>query len=109
MKTDLLQIATDFSPTPGPRSPLEGDCSGEEFLEKVLEPRFKRAVENGAKLVINLDGAEGYATSFLEASFGGLARKYDIALVLSTIEIVSEDEPLLKEEIVSYIKEARNQ
>ena len=103
----FIKIVKDFSSTPGPRSHVEGDCSGEEFLAKVLEPLFQKALKDCCKLIIDLDGAEGYATSFLEASFGGLARKYPIDDVLRTIEIVSEDEPLLKEEIISYIKDAR--
>ena len=62
-----------FSDTPGPRSREEGDFSGEQFLEEVLLPQFEEAVRTNQKLVVDLDGAEGYATSFLEAAFGGLA------------------------------------
>ena len=71
-----LRIATDFSEIPGGRGRDEGDHSGEEFREEHLEPRFAEALERGAILYVDLDGVEGYATSFLEEAFGGLTRKY---------------------------------
>jgi hypothetical protein len=55
-----------------------------------------------------LDDTAGYATSFLEAAFGGLAREYPIDEVLATLEFTSADEPYLPEEIREYIKEARD-
>jgi len=75
----------------------------------MLEPRFLLAQEAGMKLVVDLDGTEGYATSFLEEAFGGLARKYSIASVLATLDLVSLEETDLLEEILSYIREANNQ
>ena len=104
----FLTIATEFSKTPGPRDPEEGDFSGKVFLETLLLPKFQRAVEAGEKLIVNLDGVEGYATSFLEASFGGLARLHPQNLVLKTIEFISHDEPFLIDEICGYIKNARD-
>ena len=101
-------MASEFSKTPGPRTPDEGDYSGEEFLTKLLKPRFEQALAANSNLLIILDGTEGYATSFLEASFGGLARSHDPDVVLQKIKLVSNDEPYLVEEIQTYIKEARN-
>ena len=104
----IISIAKDFSKTPGPRNPDEGDFSGEIFLASILKPQFEKAFQNKLRLIIDLDGTEGYATSFLEASFGGLARIYPEKDVLDTIEFITRDEPFLKEEIEGYIKEARN-
>jgi hypothetical protein len=104
----LISIASDFSDTPGPRFRHEGDFSGQAFLEDLLEPKYIEAAKSGAKLTVDLDGTEGYATSFLEAAFGGLARKHPPESVLQTIDFKCEDEPLLKNEITFYIKEARN-
>jgi hypothetical protein len=59
------------------------------------------------RLLVDLDGTEGYATSFLEASFGGLARRFEPAEVLSILQLKSEDEPYLIQEIQRYISEAR--
>jgi hypothetical protein len=107
MKKLILCIAKEFSKTPGPRTQDEGDFSGEVFLNTILKPRFEDAIRQNAKLIVDLDGTEGYATSFLEASFGGLARIHPENLVLNTIEFITKDEPFLKEEIEGYIREAR--
>ncbi len=101
-----LSIAKDFSETPGPRSREEGAFSGEEFLEDLLQPAFIEAQKSHESLVINLDGVVGYATSFLEAAFGGLARMHEPEDVLKTLELVCKDEPSLIEEIKHYIRDA---
>ena len=105
---DRLSVATDFSETPGPRSREEGEFSGDEFRESLLAPRFLAALEANEELVVDLDGTVGYATSFLEAAFGGLARKYEPSDVLRVIRLVCLDEPLLVEEVQKYIREARS-
>ena len=97
----VINIAEDFTDAPGARYYEDGPHSGQEFREKILEPAF---LENDEIIVI-LDGTEGYATSFLEESFGGLARKYGVKKVLSKIKFVSEEDPLLIDEILGYINE----
>ena len=69
----IIKIATDFSDTPGARFRTDGHFSGEEFREDKLMPLFEDGADNG-KILIDLDGAEGYPSSFLEEAFGGLAR-----------------------------------
>lgn len=101
-----IRIARDFTQTPGSRHKDEGAFSGEEFLNNILLTKFEQAESDGTSLQIDLDGTEGYATSFLEEAFGGLARKFGSKRVLKTLEFKSDDEPLLIEEIKSYIKEA---
>ncbi len=101
-----INIAAEFSRFPGARYKQDGLHSGEEFREKLLKPRFVIALEQKRKLLVNLDGAEGYATSFLEEAFGGLAREYSANQVLNHLELQSTDEPLLVEEIKTYIWEA---
>lgn len=100
-----ISIVDDFSRTPGFRFYSDGPFSGEEFRRKHLEPLFEDE-NNSEKIEVNLDGVAGYATSFLEEAFGGLARKFGIERVLKRIVIVSEDEPLLTEEIDSYIRKS---
>jgi len=106
MANTNLSVARDFSITPGPRAQEEGDFSGEQFLNQVLLPRFKEAVDAQMRLLVDLDGTEGYATSFLEAAFGGLARKMGAKKVLSVLTFKSEDEPFLVDEITKYINDA---
>jgi hypothetical protein len=105
-KTLHLNVATEFSRTPGPRFRSEGKFSGEEFREKVLKVRFEQAVKEGATLDIDLDGGYGYATSFLEEAFGGLAREHDPQLILKTLSFKSDEEPYLIEDIRGFIRKA---
>lgn len=101
-----INIAKEFSRTPGPRKRTEGESSGQQFLEEFLRPRFVAAREAGVKLSVNLNGAAGYPSSFLEEAFGGLAREFGSATVEQTLRIVCDDEPYLREQIEKYIREA---
>lgn len=103
----VISIARDFSETPGPRARDEGDFSGDQFREEVLRPAYVQAVKEGTTLTVDLDGTEGYATSFLEATFGGLAREFDPTEILRVIAFKSDDEPFLINEIKGYIADAR--
>ena len=103
----VVSIAKEFSSTPGPRARDEGDFSGDQFLEEVLRPAYAQAVKEGSTLIVDLDGTEGYATSFLEATFGGLAREFDAAEILRVVTFKSDDEPYLIDEIKGYIADAR--
>lgn len=66
-----IRIATDFSRYPAGRNIKDGPYSGELFRKKLLEPNLPIH----EKLVIELDGARGYGSSFLEEAFGGLVRR----------------------------------
>ena len=95
----IIKIADDYTTTP------RGGFSGKEFLDKILLPKFKQALSERKKLLIDLDGTAGYATSFLEAAFGGLAKEYKNAkIVLGTLEFKSDDDPFLKDDITEYIR-----
>ena len=102
-----LSIAKQFSETPGPRFREEGDFSGEQFRDELLEPEFLEACKSCQQLMIDLDGTAGYATSFLEEAFGGLARKHEASEILKAITLVCDDEPGLIEEIKNYIRDAK--
>mgnify|MGYP002336276351 CR=1 FL=1 len=104
----MIRVANEFSETPGPRSRDEGADSGQEFLETLLLPKYEEARRNKELLLIDLDGTEGYATSFLESAFGGLARIYKPDEILRTLKFKSIEEPYLIGEITNYIREARN-
>ncbi|MEQ1649178.1 MAG: STAS-like domain-containing protein [Hyphomicrobiaceae bacterium] len=74
MADQVINIASDFTRYPGPRHIEDGPKSGEEFRDTMLIPRITNAVQSGGKVVIVLDGARGYTSSFLEEAFGGLVR-----------------------------------
>jgi len=105
----IINICEDFTNTPGARYKSEGEFSGEEFRETLLEPKFLEAQKNKEKLIVNLDGGYGYPTSFLEEAFGGLARIYGSKEVQSVIELVSNDEPAIIDEIRGYITKAKKE
>jgi hypothetical protein len=102
-----LSVAEEFSKTPGPRTRAEGEHSAEEFLDTILERRFDEAVGSDAVLLVDLDGGYGFGTSFLEEAFGGLARKKGIQLVLDHLDFRSEEEPYLRDDVLTYIREAK--
>ena len=101
----IINIAQDYTKTPGGRFITEGNFSGEDFRKRILEPKFLEAQQKGEKLTVILDGGYGYATSFLEEAFGGLARDLHDKSILN-IELISEEEPSLVEKILSYIRDA---
>lgn len=96
-----IHIAHDFSKTPGGRNIDHGSYSGEEFRKNFLEEHFESNENYLIKII--LDETYGYATSFLEEAFGGLSRKYGKDRVKKRLLFVSKEEPLLIDEISSYI------
>lgn len=71
MKSTMISVAADFSPSPAGRYKGDGPFPGEVFRDKLLVP----AVNNNDVVTVDLDGTDGYGSSFLEEAFGGLVRK----------------------------------
>lgn len=103
MNNIKISIAKDFSKTPGGRFITEGDCSGEKFRNDILIPKFKQALKNNVKLEIDLDGCMGYPSSFLDESFGGLARRYPKEKVSQLLVFKSVDQPGLVQIILDMM------
>jgi hypothetical protein len=101
-----INVATQFTRTPGPRKKSEGEFSGEEFLENILLPKFLEAQKARCALHVNLDGAIGYPTSFLEEAFGGLARTCGIEEVKLGLVVTCSDAPYILERVQRYILNA---
>ncbi|MBC9798413.1 STAS-like domain-containing protein [Sinomicrobium weinanense] len=91
----------DFTEYPGLRHCSISDDSGEEYYHSILNQAFKNSYEKKQKLVINIDFTAGYAPSFLDEAFGNLIYDFGIETVQKFLEIVSEQEPDLKEMIIS--------
>ncbi len=98
-----IRIAQDFSRHPAGRFRTDGPFNGELFRQKYLVPALKA----GERLLIVLDGARGYGSSFLEEAFGGLVRKegFPRELVERSLDFQSKDRSLT-EEIREYIQDA---
>ncbi len=105
-KTISHSISREFTRTPGPRFRKEGDFSGEEFRETLLCNWFEEAKAAGAKLFIDFDGGYGYAPSFLEEAFGGLARLQGSDAVQAILELKSDADPYLVERVRKSISQA---
>lgn len=106
MKT--INIATDFSKTPGVRNEAEGSHPGKKFREELLYPLLKEAIDKGTQLKVILDGTSGLGTSFLEESFGGLIRvnKLSYLDLKKSLVLVANEDPDYIEEIEDYLSDA---
>jgi hypothetical protein len=68
MKT--ISLVNDFTATPGGRYRWQGDYSGEEFREAHLLP----ALTANETVLVDLDGAVGLPSSFIDEAFGPLSQ-----------------------------------
>lgn len=108
MESIEIKIAKDFSYTPGPRYIDEGKNSGEKFRKEILAAALKKAIAMNKKVIVDLDGTDGFGTSFLEESFGGLVRNDEIDYneIIKRLEIISNEEEYLKDDVHEYLKDA---
>lgn len=95
-----IRIADDFSRVPAGRYRNDGPRSGEAFRRDHLAP----ALRDADKVVVRLDGVEGYGSSFLEEAFGGLVRVEGYTgEELRRSLIIETGDSALKYEIEGYI------
>lgn len=104
MAERILKIAEEYTENPGGREIKEGPFSGEDFRKKILEPYFSTRKE-GDFLTIDLDGLNGYPSSFFEEAFGGIARIVSPEIVLKTIRFVCTENPMVIDDMISYINQ----
>ena len=96
-----ISIARDFSRFPAGRYRADGPFSGEQFRDDKLAP----ALSQNPKVIVDLDGALGYGSSFLEEAFGGLVREKGFrAEDLQTKLELRSSESSLPKEIWGYIR-----
>jgi hypothetical protein len=100
-----VSVCKEFTQFPGARYRINGPYSGEEFRETLLEPVFEKNSDD--ELEVDLDGVDGYATSFLEESFGGLVRKYGYQEVKRRLSIKSDEDVSLIPLVEKYLREAK--
>lgn len=104
-KATTVRIGADFSRVPAGRFYSDGPNSGQRFREEILVP----CLRDPGVVVIDLDDTEGYGSSFLEESFGGLVREegFDKDALLRRFSFKSEEDPSLIPEITGYIRDAQ--
>lgn len=105
-----INIANDYTDTPGGRYISQGPFSGEDFRNKILIPALKNAISNNKeKLEIDFDGVYGYGVSFLEESFGGLIREgFKYNDIKKYIIFISNEDDTIIPKIEKYLKEAND-
>ena len=104
----FIKISTDFTDTPGGRDIKEGPFSGEQFRKEILSPKYAEALKKGEKLTVDFDGCFGYATSFLEESFGGLVRERQEKGILNHINLISNDDLSVYRLVNDYVQKAES-
>lgn len=102
-----INIYEDFTDTPGARTYADGDYSGQEFYDKLLLPKYEEAVRKKEKLQINLDGTNGYASSFLNEAFSRLGNKFDPDTVWANLSLISNEVPKYINKIKDSVYEKR--
>jgi hypothetical protein len=102
----VLNVARDFSPYPAGRYRTDGPFSGEAFRD-MLKVKLAGEVLWSSQLTVELDGAMGYGSGFLEEAFGGLVRceRLPVAHLRDFIVLKSSDSSLV-DEIWSYVEDA---
>ncbi len=103
MKEKTINIAKDFSRYPYGRYRKYSETSGEVFREDHLVPTLKEFDQ----ITIELDGTEGYGSSFLDEAFAGLIREESLDKndIQKRLEFISKDDPSLIDEIKTYISD----
>lgn len=101
MQSKMISIVKDFSENPSGRYVTDGPNSGERFRTEFLAP----ALHAGLKIEVDLDGALGFGSSFLEEAFGGLVRLGFKASDLFARIKINSSVSIYKDRIHRYIEE----
>ena len=100
-----IKIAKDFTDTTGARYRKDGNYSGEEFYEDILKPKFQECLQSGEILEIDFDDCFGFASSFLDESFGRLSVDFGRDVVLRQLKMISFQDPLVITSVKNIINE----
>lgn len=103
METMNYSLANEFTRTPAGRYSSDGPFSGERFREEVLLP----ALRGGKQIAVNLDGAIGFGSSFLEEAFGGLIRAGMVESDLKKRLVIQAKLKVYSDRAWRYIHEAQ--
>lgn len=101
-----IDIAEQFSDMPYGRYEIDGPDNGERFRKDFLVP----ALKGNNTVLIFMDGAMGYGSSFLDESFGGLVRNegFDKATLKKKLKLNCSLNYII-ESVWQYIEEAKRE
>ncbi|WP_197716296.1 STAS-like domain-containing protein [Tritonibacter mobilis] len=108
-----IDIAKQFSRHPAGRVPSDGPDNGERFRNECLVPALLAALNSAPKktVVVDIDGCRSFGSSFLEESFGGLARvpafPFPEALKILSIRSSKPHLQIYKDAILGYLDDAK--
>ncbi|MBK6998727.1 MAG: STAS-like domain-containing protein [Rhodoferax sp.] len=103
--TIVLNIAKQFSRSPAGRYLTDGPYSGQAFRENLLLP----ALRQSELVEVQLDGALGFGSSFLEEAFGGLVREAGLSAEILHEKIrISTKLKTYEQRIWSYVDQAKS-
>ena len=100
MNIKTINFVDDFTDCPGGRFRDSGEKSGEEFRDDILIP----ALDSNDLVRLNLDGAFGFASSFLDEVFGKIVDRKGADWIKKRLEINLTDDPTTLREIEDIIK-----
>jgi hypothetical protein len=103
MRVKEINFVQDFTDCPGGRLAIHGDFSGEEFREKFLKP----ALNDADRVVVNLNGASGFPSSFVDEAFGILCSQIGYERVRTKLHIELTDDPVALKEILDCMEAHR--
>ncbi len=93
MEKILIRVI-DFTEYPGVRYKHQGNNdTGEDFYFEKIKSSFEMAIKQNKSLEVDLDGTAGYASSFLDESFGNLVYDFPFNEVTNRLKIKSDEEP----------------
>jgi len=95
-------FAKEFTRYPGGRLRKDGPWSGQQFREDVL---LKLLAEHDV-VRVDLSGARGFGSSFLDEAFGEAAKRLGVKKVKESLELTCDDDPMLLELISQKIEKA---
>lgn len=96
MENIKLNIANDYTKTPWARYISDWEYSWEDFYNKLLEDKYKKALDEDKNLEVNFDWTFWAPSSFLSEAFWRLYKNYNNNEIWKRIIIVSNDDSSLE-------------
>jgi hypothetical protein len=103
MTATTINFVKEFTDCPGGRKRIHGEFSGEEFRENFLKPRLR----DFDKVVVDLNGAYGFPSSFIDEAFGLLVEEVGYETVRSKLDVKLDDDATAFREINECIEAHR--